>query len=179
MDNMILGLLLLCNRTVYELRERIDKGLNLMYSSSMGSIQAAIKKLLKSRYIDYEEIVAQGKYKKVYHITESGKQAFLAWVNAPMEEQGIKCPGLVKLYFMGFCDQKNREASLESYLLLLKEQQRALTIICEEAKQIAVTQENQEILNYQMASACYGKAFYQFQIDWFEKLLSKVRNKEL
>ena len=44
MDNIILGLLLMCNRTIYQLRERIDKGINLMYSSSMGSIQAAIRK---------------------------------------------------------------------------------------------------------------------------------------
>ena len=43
MDNMILGLLLFGSKTIYQLRERIDKGLNLMYSSSMGSIQAAIK----------------------------------------------------------------------------------------------------------------------------------------
>ena len=51
MDNIILGLLLLSSRTIYQLRERIDKGLNMMYSSSMGSIQAAIKKLLNCGYI--------------------------------------------------------------------------------------------------------------------------------
>ena len=55
MDNIILGLLLLSSRTIYQLRERIDKGLNMMYSSSMGSIQAAIKKLLNCGYIQYEE----------------------------------------------------------------------------------------------------------------------------
>ncbi len=43
MDNIILGLLLLESRTIYQLRERIRKGMDLMYSSSMGSIQAAIK----------------------------------------------------------------------------------------------------------------------------------------
>ncbi len=32
MDNIILGLLLLSSRTIYQLRERIDKGLNMMYS---------------------------------------------------------------------------------------------------------------------------------------------------
>lgn len=76
MDNIILGLLLMCNRTIYQLRERIDKGINLMYSSSMGSIQAAIRKLLNCGFISYEEIVDNGKYKKVYCITESGRQHF-------------------------------------------------------------------------------------------------------
>ena len=83
MDNIILGLLLMCNRTIYQLRERIDKGINLMYSSSMGSIQAAIRKLLNCGFISYEEIVDNGKYKKVYCITESGRQYFFEWINAP------------------------------------------------------------------------------------------------
>ena len=43
MDHIILGLLMLSNRTIYQLRIRIDKGLNIMYSST-GSIQATIKK---------------------------------------------------------------------------------------------------------------------------------------
>ena len=54
MDNIILGLLLMCNRTIYQLRERIDKGINLMYSSSMGSIQAAIRKRSEERRVGKE-----------------------------------------------------------------------------------------------------------------------------
>ena len=76
MDNVILGFLLLHSRTIYQLRERISQGLNLMYSSSMGSIQAAVKKLLNYQYISYEETVEKGKYKKVYSITDSGKLYF-------------------------------------------------------------------------------------------------------
>lgn len=82
----------------------------------MGSIQIAIKKLLNWGYIDYKETVENGKYKKVYHITESGKQHFLEWVNTPIEQQGVRCPGLVKVYFMGFSDKESREASIQDYL---------------------------------------------------------------
>ena len=61
MENIILGLLLLQSRTIYQLRKRINEGLNLMYSCSMGSIQAAIKKLLKNGYITSNEISENGK----------------------------------------------------------------------------------------------------------------------
>ena len=179
MDNIILGLLLLSNRTIYQLRERIDKGLNLMYSSSIGSIQAAIKKLLNCGYIDYEETVENGKYKKVYRITESGKRYFFEWVNTPIEQQGVRCPGLVKVYFMGFSDKENREASIQNYLSFLKEQYCALEILCEEAKNVEISESNKEIFNYQLASAIYGKDLYQFNIDWFENLLSKMRYGEI
>lgn len=179
MDNIILGLLLLCSRTIYQLRERIDRGLNLMYSSSMGSIQAAIKKLLNCGYIDYEEMVENGKYKKVYHITESGKRYFFEWVNAPIEHQGVKCPGLSKLYFMGLSDKANREANIQSYLSSLKEQYCALDIICEEAKNVVIPESNKEIFDYQLASALYGRDFYKFNIHWFENLLRKMRDGEI
>jgi len=179
MDNIILGLLLLCNRTIYQLRERIDKGLNLMYSSSMGSIQAAIKKLLNCGYIDFQEMVENGKYKKVYHMTESGKQYFLKWINSPIEQQGVRFPGLVKVYFMGFSDKEKREANIQNYLTHLKEQYCVLEMICQEANHVDISESNKEIFDYQLASAIYGKDLYKFNIDWFENLLSKMRNGEI
>lgn len=150
-----------------------------MYSSSMGSIQAAVKKLLNCGYIDYKETVEKGKYKKVYRITESGKRYFLEWINTPVEQQGVRCPELVKVYFMGFSDKENREASIQSYLSFLKEQYCALEIICEEAKDAEIPESSKEIFNYQLASAFYGKDLYKFNIDWFENLLSKMRNGEI
>ncbi|MCI8408887.1 MAG: PadR family transcriptional regulator [Lachnospiraceae bacterium] len=179
MDNIILGLLLMCNRTIYQLRERIDKGINLMYSSSMGSIQAAIRKLLNCKFISYKEIVDNGKYKKIYCITESGIQHFFDWINAPIEDQIPKCPELTKVYFMGFSDKKNRETSIQQHLMFLNEQYNVLMAICEEADNIKVSEENQDILNYQFASALYGKELIKFNIDWFESLLRKMRNGEI
>lgn len=179
MDHFILGLLLMCNRTIYQLRDRIDKGIHLMYSSSMGSIQAAIRKLLNCGFIRYEETVDNGKYKKVYCITESGRQHFFDWINDPMEKQAPKSPELAKVYFMGFSDKKNREANIQQHLAFLNEQYAVLAAICEEAKSIRPARENKDILNYQIASALYGKALIQFNIDWFEGLLSKMRNGEI
>lgn len=179
MDNIILGLLLICSRTIYQLRDRVSKGINLMYSSSMGSIQAAVKKLLNCGYINYEEIIDNGKYKKVYCITESGKQHFYEWINTPIEEQGPKNPELAKVYFMGFSDKKNREASIQQHLMYLKEQYNVLAAICDGAKDIDVSEEHKDILNYQLVSALYGRDIIKFNIDWFENLLGKMRNGEI
>lgn len=150
-----------------------------MYSSSMGSIQAAVKKLLNCGYINYEEMIDNGKYKKVYGITESGKQHFYEWINAPIEKQSPKNPELAKIYFMGFSDKKNRETNIQQHLLYLKEQYNVLETICESAKNIDVSEEQKDILNYQFASALYGKDIIKFNIDWFEQLLGKMRNGEI
>lgn len=179
MDNIVLGLLLSCSRTIYQLRERINKGLNLMYSSSMGSIQAAVKKLLKCGYISYEEIVENGKYKKIYSITENGKLHFFDWINSPIEPQGSKNPELAKVYFMGFSDMKYREASIKRHLLYLNEQYCALNTICGEADNIQIPKECKDIFLYQLAAARYGKDLMKFNIEWYENLLIEMRNGKL
>ncbi len=58
---------------------------------------------------------------------------------------------------MGFSDKKNREASIQQHLMFLNEQYNVLTSICEEAENIKISEENQDILNYQFISALYGK----------------------
>lgn len=174
MDNIILGLLLLQSRTIYQLRERIDKGLNLMYSSSMGSIQAAIKKLLHHEYIIYEETVENGKYKKIYSITDSGRLYFTEWVNAPMQQQCVKNPELAKVYFMGFSDKEIRKANIEKHLAHLREQYHTLQLICKEADGIEIPAEQKDIFTYQFAAARYGRDFVKFNIEWYESLLAQT-----
>lgn len=177
MDNIILGLLLLSNRTIYQLRERIDKGLHMMYSSSPGSIQAAIKKLLHCGYIQYEEVVENGKYKKIYSITESGKQHFTEWITTPLNAQGIKNPELAKLYFMGFSTKEKCETGLQEYIAQLKKQYDVLNAICQEAENITADDAYKDILYYQFAAARYGKDFMKFNIEWYQKLLNEVRGR--
>lgn len=179
MENIILGLLILESRTIYQLRDRINKGLNLMYSSSMGSIQAAIKKLLNNDCISFEEVIETGKYKKIYSITENGKQAFFKWVNEPMERQSTKNPELTKVYFMGFSDKQNREIIIEEHISYLKEQYTILNEICEDAKHIDIPNNKKDIFNYQLVSAQYGKDFIGFNIDWYENLLHRIKERKI
>ncbi len=173
MDNIILGLLLLESRTIYQLRARISEGMDLMYSSSMGSIQAAIKKLLKHGDIRYEESVENGKYKKIYSITDTGKRCFFEWVNSPFETQSAKNPELVKVYFMGLSDKATRKINLEKYLSHLTERYHMLDAICKEADRIEVSEESRDIVFYQLAAARYGRDFMKFNIEWYKKLITE------
>jgi len=173
MDHMILGLLLLSGRTIYQLRERIAKGLNLMYSSSTGNIQAALKKLLDCGHIQYAEAVENGKYKKVYSITGSGKQRFFEWVNTPMSAQSGRNPELAKLYFMGFSAEENRKELLKRHISQLEEQYQVLDAICKDGETADFPDEYRDIGFYQLAAARYGRDFMLFNIEWYQKLLDK------
>lgn len=171
MDYIILGLLLLSRRTIYQLRERIEKGIDLMYSSSMGSIQAGIKKLLSSGLIDCEEAIENGKLKKYYSINQIGQEYFFDWINEPLKEQAPKNPELVKLYFMGFADKNNQRKNIEKHIEFLKQKHAVMSALLEDSKSVNVPSDKQDILKFQIASAVYGKDLIKFNIIWFENFL--------
>ena len=177
MENIILGLLLLQSRTIYQLRKRINEGLNLMYSCSTGSIQAAISKLLKNGYISVSEIFENGKLKKLYSITDEGKIYFNTWVNAPIEDDTPKNPELAKIYFMGFSEKENRVKLIENHISDLKKIHSELEKICTEGDSLSQQLPESDILFYQLQTAKYGRDLMLFNIKWYGKLLENINSK--
>ncbi len=171
MENIILGLLLLKPRSIYELRKRIEQGLNLMYSCSTGSIQAALKKLLKNGCIEVNEIES-GKHKKNYSITKKGKMAFSDWLNASIDVSG-KNPELAKIYFFGFAKCEDRIRLIENHILDLKKLYAELSEICEEGESMGI---DNEILFYQLQTAKYGRDAVLFNINWYGELLQNIKD---
>ena len=177
MDHMILGLLLLRSCSIYELQQRIEAGLNLMYSSSLGSIQAALKKLLKAGFVEVRQENTGKRQKKIYSVTPAGKADFSSWVSSPMETESAKNPELGKLYFMAFSDPAVRCQNLRSALQNLRKLHAVLSAIVEEGLHMEVPPEAREILHYQLASARFGRDSIRFQIDWYENFLKEEENR--
>ncbi len=178
MDNIILGLLLLQPRTIYQLRKRIGKGLNLMYSCSTGSIQAAIGKLLKINAITQTEITEDGKLKKIYSITDEGKRLFFAWLNGPINSEPPKNQELTKIYFMGFSAKQTNVAIVEEYINNLKVIYADLERINKDGEGLKPEYGNNDIFFYQMQTVSYALEFIRFNINWFDGLLNKIRSKD-
>lgn len=170
MEYVILGLLALQPRTIYELRKRIDEGLSLMYSCSTGSIQAAIKKLLRGGYIDVREVEENGRVKKVYALTKAGKARFELWINGTFDGGCPKNPDLTKVYFMGFAGKEKRVKAIESHVSDLRKTLSALEKICEEGERLLSREKENEILFFQLQTARYGRDFMRFNIEWYGDL---------
>ncbi len=175
MENIILGLLLLRPRTIYQLRKRIDEGLNLMYSCSTGSIQAAIKKLLQNGFIRVNELTENGKLKKIYSITHSGKNYLNAWLNSPIDNGASKNPELSKIYFFGFTEKEARIKLIENYITELNKMLSDLTKICNEGAKLSSENQDNDIFYFQLQTAKYGRDLTEFNIEWYSRLLKNIK----
>ena len=118
--------------TAYELRNFIKNNFKSMYSDSLGSIQAALKKLFELEMVTFEELVEKGVNKKRYSITETGREALIEWIKIPINTSKTKNYDFGKLFFMGYVSKKDQKTLIDKIILSLEEEYEALDFGIEE-----------------------------------------------
>ena len=201
MDKIILGILMLHRMTAYELRNFIKNNFKSMYSDSLGSIQAALKKLFELEMVTFEELVEKGVNKKRYSITETGREALIEWIKIPINTSKTKNYDFGKLFFMGYVSKKDQKTLINKIILSLEEEYEALKKLKES---IDADEESEEIENYlltdmeykdriknldkgkelienireiskfTLATLDYGIDVTAFNIEWFKKLKKRI-----
>ena len=201
MDKIILGILMLHRMTAYELRNFIKNNFKSMYSDSLGSIQAALKKLFEFEMVTFEELVEKGVNKKRYSITEAGQETLIEWIKIPINTSKTKNYDFGKLFFMGYVSKKDQKTLIDKIILSLEEEYEALKKLKES---IDVEEESEEIKNYlltdieykeriknldkgkelienireiskfTLATLDYGIDVTAFNIEWFKKLKKRI-----
>ena len=201
MDKIILGILMLHRMTAYELRNFIKNNFKSMYSDSLGSIQAALKKLFELEMVTFEELVEKGVNKKRYSITETGQEALIEWIKIPINASKTKNYDFGKLFFIGYVSKKDQKTLIDKIILSLEEEYEALKKLKES---IDADEESEEIKNYlltdieykeriknldkgkelienireiskfTLATLDYGIDVTAFNIEWFKKLKKRI-----
>ena len=201
MDKIILGILMLYRMTAYELRNFIKNNFKSMYSDSLGSIRAALKKLFELEMVTFEELVEKGINKKRYSITETGREALIEWIKIPINTSKTKNYDFGKLFFMGYVSKKDQKTLIDKIIISMEEEYEALKKLKES---IDADEESEEIKNYlltdieykeriknldkgkelienireiskfTLATLDYGIDVTAFNIEWFKKLKKRI-----
>ena len=201
MDKIILGILMLHRMTAYELRNVIRNNFKSMCSDSLGSIQAALKKLLMLEMVTFEELVEKGVNKKRYSITDIGQKTLIKWIRVPIDMSKTKNLDIGKLLFMGYISKKEQKNLIDKIIDSLEEEYTALkrsreSIHIEKERETLknyllidteyqeriknLNKENdiyeniKEISKFTLATLDYGIDVVDFNIKWFKKLKTKI-----
>ena len=201
MDKIILGILMLHRMTAYELRNVIRNNFKSMCSDSLGSIQTALKKLLMSKMVTFEELVEKGVNKKRYSITDVGQKTLIEWISVPIDMSKTKNLDIGKLLFMGYISKNEQKNlidkiihSLEKEYTSLKKLRESIHIKKEREtlkdhllkdteyqeriknlnKKNDIYENIKEISKFTLATLDYGIDITAFNIEWFKKLKKKI-----
>lgn len=199
MDKIILGILMLRSLTIYEMRKYIDTNFTTICSSSMGSIQAAIKKLLEKNMVTYNEFVENSVNKKVYGITAEGQEFFMNWVKTSMIPGKERNMEFSKLLFMGFVPTNERISLIDAYIKdleqektfldelhikaqdLEKEKEKQLDylektgVITDEVSRLREQEKIENIVHFELITIQLGIDKISFEIQWFKQHKDKMK----
>jgi DNA-binding PadR family transcriptional regulator len=176
---LILGLLMLRNLTVYDIKTILERKISPFYAASLGSIQAAIKKLLDQSLIDYSEKVVNGRNKKEYFINPSGQEAFYGWMREDIKVNKFNNEAILKVFFLGFLTKPERMKLIHNHIIGLGNEYAEMIEFKTETSLPDLLQHQREIYEFQMAALDYAIQEIKLEIDWFTQLLKNIEEEKL
>jgi len=85
--------------TGYDIKKRIQSALSAATNASYGTLYPTLHKLLSEHAVEVQEVMQMSRpSKKVYHITERGRQELIDWLRQPAAADQVKREFLLKLY---------------------------------------------------------------------------------
>lgn len=165
-DYIILGFLMDKEMSGYDIKQRITLSTSNFYDASFGSIYPALKRLEAKNWINSNEIIEAGRFKKKYRILEEGNRIFLTWLEEPLIIHPSRHEWLVKIFFYRYLPK-------DTVLLLIRQFN---NFIVERKKKIA---EIEPLVRgkadfFQMSTLHYGIDYYEFIINWLQRYLEAI-----
>ena len=165
MRYVVLGLLIVAPRTIYQLNKQFQ--VLLFYQASLGSIRTALQALVRDGNATVTETIENGRLKKIYSPTERGITTFQEWMHSPISGSNLGTAMLSRLYFLGLIDApSDRHAILT--MMLTRAQKELADLESLDRELPALPHEHR----FQRATLDYGIATTTFCVKFLQDLIT-------
>lgn len=123
LKHALLGFLNYTTMTGYELKQHFDHSIHHFWSANLSQIYPTLTQMenegLLTMELEYQE---NRPNRKVYRITEAGREELKRWLRAPMELPPTRVAFLIKVFFAGSLDKEDILAQLRGSMETHKQQ---------------------------------------------------------
>ena len=173
MAHVILGLLLISKQSFYDLIKAFEAGVSLFYSASSGSIKRALDTLRKQGFIEVASVDAGARGRKVYRVTEAGREEFRTWMTGEPTGPDTEVSALSRLHFLGLLEPDERAPVLRRITERLEGDLARLTDLSARLDSQDIPEGYRDVALHQFATLDYGIASQRFALDWFREHLER------
>ncbi|WP_419874136.1 PadR family transcriptional regulator [Candidatus Pristimantibacillus sp. PTI5] len=171
---VILGLLMLRHLTQYDIRNVLQQKISPFFSASLGSIQAALKKLENDGFVTFQEVIENGRRKKLYSLNSSGREHFMEWMLSSVTPSRFEQDVTTRLFFLGFMPPAERLAIIRAVVAQLEISVQEFSTASVEAKQKEIPEDVVTVVTYQLKTLDLGLYYHQCMLAWFEKFAMEL-----
>ena len=121
MEYAVLGFLNYAPLTGYDLKKAFDASVRHFWSADQSQIYRTLARLAERGWVEVEVIQQETRPpRKVYHITDAGREALRRWLREPIPLEETHLPWLVQLFFAGQLSDEEVIALLERRAALVR-----------------------------------------------------------
>lgn len=171
----ILGLLNYTAMTGYELKEVFEDSLNYFWTAQTSQIYRELHVLEKNGWAKSTLVEQSGKPdKKIFHITETGKEELLRWLAQDDVGFTMRTPLLMKVFFLG---EKSVEENLDffrGFRQMIATYMEGLQMATGNAEFYSnIINAGQKAIYWDM-TLDFGKRSMQTYLDWADECIKKL-----
>jgi DNA-binding PadR family transcriptional regulator len=179
LKHALLGILSFSPMTGYELKQFFDSSVQHFWNAELSQIYPTLKNLEEQGYVEkHLEVQENRPNRKVYEITEGGRDEFARWVREPTPPADLRDPFLIKIFF-------GSQLPAEDMLVLLRrqlEEQQKMVAFSETVLRARIAhakEEEHHLLNpsapvYWNLTLDMAVAYRQAYIAWCEKAMQAL-----
>lgn len=165
---IVLGCLSIKNMTGYEIKKLMSYSTNFFSQISYGSIYPILKKFEEQGLVVSFEDIDNGRFKKVYQITDEGLRVLVDWLNEPLKSFTFKYETLLRVFFAHNIPEDALIHIIQDHLEQIHSIAKALDDVALGPGKTAD--------KYQLYTMRFGQDFYKFLIKWWSNLLREIKN---
>jgi DNA-binding PadR family transcriptional regulator len=172
----VLGMLSLAPMSGYDIRKEAATSIGYFWSESFGQIYPALKELTAQGLIRPRAGGKAGsRDRRVYEITERGREALRVWRSEPPREQAARNELLLKLFFGA---RESGGSEIEWIDGRLKEEMQRLREFERIRQQIMKEQPDHPSLPFWLMTVSFGEHHVRTTIRWCRETLKALRSME-
>lgn len=167
-DFIILGFLMRQSMSGYDIKQHMGYSTSHFIDASFGSIYPSLKRLEQKGLLNSKEEISNGKIKKIYSITEGGKEEFLKWLKEPIKASKSSMEiALAKIFFYDNLPKEDAINLISRYIEDITKLKHNLL----DLKPVVLNHAD----NFEISTLNFGLDFYDFTINWYKNYLIKLK----
>ncbi|MGB9775779.1 MAG: PadR family transcriptional regulator [Anaerolineae bacterium] len=177
LPHAILGFLNYAPMTGYDLKKAFDTSVRHFWPADQAQIYRTLKELMHQGWVTVEVVPQEDRpNRKVYHITDAGREELRRWLRTPTDPDDPRIPLLVKVFFAGGLTDEEAVALLEAYAAGLRARLEAYARIPQEAAHYAEAIQSPREVFFWALTLDYGIRLTRAALEWAEEAIRNIRN---
>ena len=179
LEHAILGFLHYAPSSGYDLKKAFDTSVRHFWPADQSQIYRTLARMTEREWVKVEVISQEDRpSRKVYHITEAGREELCRWLTTPLPLNESRLPWLIQVFFAGQLDDEEILALFEREAEQLRARLKRYDLIPQESAVYVEAVGSPRETFFWMLTLDYGITVNQTTLEWVEKVIQRLRRKE-